>query len=109
MAGGSSPRHQGKPRRALRREIGVGEREPVDRYVVEGRNVARADHLLGEDAAVRRDQGDALAPDDRPYAGTQQVEGLRRRQPLGMMREAVVDQSRCHTPGCSSVRRSSTP
>ena len=105
MAGGRPPGHQGQPRRAVGGEVGMGESEAVDRDVVEGWNVARADHLLSENAAVRGGQGDTLAPGHRPYARAQQVERLRRRQPLGMMREAVVDQSPCHAPGRPAVRR----
>ena len=61
MAGGRPPGHQGQPRRAGGGEVGMGESEAVDRDVVEGWNVARADHLLSENAAVRGGQGDTRA------------------------------------------------
>ena len=104
MAGGRPPGHQGQPRRAGGGEVGMGESEAVDRDVVEGWNVARADHLLSENAAARRPRG-TLAPGHRLNARAQQIERLRRRQPLGMMRKAVVDQSPRHAPGRPAVRR----
>ena len=62
MAGGRPPGHQGQPRRTGGGEVGMGESEAVDRDVVEGWNVARADHLLSENAAVRGGQGTFSRP-----------------------------------------------
>jgi hypothetical protein len=65
MAGSGAPGHQRKPRRAVGGEVAMGEREAVDRDVVEAGDVARADQLLPKNAAVRRGQRNAQIRDLR--------------------------------------------
>ena len=74
----------------------MGKREAVDGDVVEAGDVAQAHQRFGENAAMRLGERDGLTVHDRPDPRLQQVERLGRREPVGLVREAVVDQSPCH-------------
>ena len=109
MAGGGAPGPELEAGRPVGREIGMGEGEAVDGDVVEAGHVARAHQRFGENAAVRLGERNALAVHDRADPRLQQLERLGRREPLGLVREAVVDQSPCHatcrhSPGSDAKR-----